>query len=118
MKKILIASSICLLAATSAMAADTYTGTLLESFQKKVDSKAAPIVNKEKELQAKQKAVLELKQKQEAERQQQLAARQALLEEQKKQQEELINKKKQQIQAQKDALKQQKEDWKSIFSWK
>lgn len=102
MKRFLIAASIFLLVSSSALAADTYTGALLESVQKKIDSTAAPIVNKEKQLKVQQQALNPQNKVLDAQRQQQ----------------ELINKKKQQIQAQKDLLNNEKDELKSIFSIK
>lgn len=103
MKKILIATFVMSLTLTvPAFAADTYTGSLLESVQKKIDNTAAPIVNKERQIKAQQQA---------------LNPQNKVLDAQ-KQQQDLVNKKKQQIQAQKDAFNKEKEDLKSIFTIK
>lgn len=109
MKKILLATCVLsLIIGAKTFAADTYTGGLVESLNQKIDKVAAPVVNKEKELQEKQKAAQALQLKQVADKKQQLEARQ-------KAQQELVNKKKQQIQTQKDLLKQQKNELKSLF---
>lgn len=110
MKKILTAVCLVSLAiAIPAMAADTYTGALVETLNNKINTVAAPVVNTEKALNEKQKAAQELKQKQIADKKAQIEAKQ-------KAQQELVNKKKQQIQATKDAFKQEKNEIKSIFS--
>lgn len=111
MKKFLIITCIASLTTVPAFAADTYTGNFIESVNTKINQVAAPVVNKEKELQAKQKEAQELKIKQ-------LEEKQKLIDAQQKAQQELINQKKQEIQAQKDFWQKQKELWKSIFSFK
>lgn len=112
MKKALIATFILSLTmVNSVMAADTYVGSFLETQQKKLDAKAAPLVNKEKQLREQQKAAQELKAKQAAEKKAQLEA-------QKKAQEELLAKKKQQVKSVKDSFKQQKNEIKDIFTVK
>lgn len=110
MKKILITTYLLSsLIAIPALAADTYTGTLLENFNNKINSTAAPIVNKEKEFNEKQKAAQELQQRQIADQKAQIEARQ-------KAQQELVNKKKQQLKMQRDEFKQEKNELKSLFS--
>lgn len=110
MKKILIATCLLTLTmATSANAVETYTGALLKSVQKKIDAKAAPIVNKEQQLRQQQADAKALSQKQVLERQKQIEAQQ-------KAQLELVNKKKQQVQTQKDLFNQQKKEIKGLFS--
>ncbi len=112
MKKFLLATCVLSLAiGAKAFAADTYTGGLIESLNKKIDKVAAPVVNKEKQVQAKQKEAQALKQKQIDAKKKELEARQ-------KAQQELVKKKKQQVQAQKDLFKQEKEDIKNIFKIK
>lgn len=110
MKKILIAT--CVLSvtmATSVMAADTFTGSFIEAQQKKIDAKAAPIINKEKQIRDQQQAAQVLQVKQALEKKQQLEA-------QKKAQEDLLAKKKQQVNSVKDSFKQQKNEIKGLFS--
>lgn len=98
MKKILLATFILsLMLGAKAVAADTYTGALVDSLNQKINKAAAPVVNKEKEIQAQQKALQNLPQ-QKATTQQ-----------------DLIYKKQQQIQKQKDLLKQEKNDLKNLF---
>lgn len=110
MKKILTAACIISITfATSAYAADTYLGNLLETQQKKIDAAASPAINKEREIRQKQADMQAVSQKQAANRQNQIQAQQRA-------QQELINKKQQQIQAQKDALKKQKDDLKNLFT--
>lgn len=110
MKKILTATCIISLAfATSAYAADTYLGGLIETQQKKIDAAVSPAINKEREIRQKQADMQTVSQKQAADRQNQIQAQQ-------KAQQELINKKQQQIQAQKDAIKKQKDDLKNLFT--
>ena len=93
---------VSLMIASSAMAADTYTGTLLNSFQKKVNDAAAPVVNKEQQIRAQQQALSPQNKVNDVQAQQQA----------------LINKKKQQVQAQKDLLNNEKNELKGIFSVK
>lgn len=102
MKKVLLATVISLMVASSAFAADTYTGALLNSVQKKIDAKAAPIVNKEQQIRAQQQALSPQNKVNDVQAQQQA----------------LINKKKQQIDAQKNLLNNEKNELKSIFSVK
>jgi len=102
MKKVLLATMVSLMIASSAMAADTYTGTLLNSFQKKVNDAAAPVVNKEQQIRAQQQALSPQNKVNDVQAQQQA----------------LINKKKQQVQAQKDLLNNEKNELKGIFSVK
>lgn len=110
MKKNLMFSLILSAAIISpAFSVDTYTGSLLESMQKKIDSTAAPVVNKEKQIRDQQAATQALSQKQACERQRQI-------QEQQRMQQELVNKKKQQVQTQKDLLNQQKQELKGLFS--
>lgn len=110
MKKILLATCVLSLAlGTKAFAADTYTGGLVDSLNQKINKVAAPVVNKEKEVQAKQKAIQDLKQKQIDEQKKQIEAKQ-------KAQQELIDKKKQLINNQKELFQQQKKELKNLFS--
>lgn len=102
MKKLLLTAIISLMVTSTAMAAETYTEGLLNSFQKKVNDKAAPVVNTEKQIRAQQQALNPQNNIQNVQAQQQ----------------DLINKKRQQIQAQKDALKQQQQGIKDIFTIK
>lgn len=102
MKKILAAAILTLMISSSAIAADTFSGALLNSVQKKIDNTAAPVVNKEKEIKAKQEA-LDPRNK---------------IQSTKDQQQALVDKKKQQIQAQKDLLNNQKNELKNIFTIK
>lgn len=110
MKKFLIAACISLMVASTATATETYTGALLNSVQKKIDAKAAPIVSKEAKIRE-QADIKAQGQKQISDKQSQLYAKQQA-------QLELVNKKKQQVQAQKDALKKEKDDIKSLFTIK
>lgn len=111
MKKILsVACILSLLIGSRVFAAETYTGGLVDSLNQKINKVASPVVNKEKEVKAKQKAIQELKQKQLEEQKKQAEARQ-------KAQKELIEKKKQQIQDQKTLFNQQKEEIKNIFKF-
>lgn len=58
MKKILLATCVLsLVIGTKAIAADTYTGGLVESLNQRIDKIAAPVVNKEKQVQTKQKEI-------------------------------------------------------------
>lgn len=100
MKKLLIVLGISLMVVPAVMAADTYTGSLLESVQKKIDSTAAPAVNKEKQIRAQQQALNP----------------QNKVYDVQKQQQDLIDKKKKQVQAQKDLIKNEKNEIKNIFS--
>lgn len=111
MKKVLISGLfLTLITVLPAISADdTYTGGLLNSFQKKVNDTAAPVVNKEKQMRDQQAALQSAKQKQALDRQKQIEAQQ-------KAQQELVNKKKQQLQNSKDMLNQQKEGLKNLFS--
>lgn len=109
MKKVLIATFVSLMITSTAFAADTYLGNLLETQQKKIDAVASPAINKEREIRQKQADLQSVSQKQAADKQNQLQAQQRA-------QQELINKKQQQIQAQKDALKKQKDDLKNLFT--
>lgn len=102
MKKVLVATVISLMVASSAFAADTYTGALLNSFQKKINDTAAPVVNKEQQIRAQQQALSPQNKVSDVQAQQQA----------------LINKKKQQIDAQKNLLNNEKNELKSIFSVK
>lgn len=102
MRKFLTAIVIVSTIATSAMAADTFSGALLNSVQRKIDNTAAPVVNKEREIKAKQEA-LDPRNK---------------IQSTKDQQQALVDKKKQQIQAQKDLLNNQKNELKNIFTVK
>ena len=100
MKKVLIMSCILSLTiASSAFAADTYVGSLLEKQQQKLDNAASPLINKEREARQKQQAITNMKPQNPA-----------------AQQQALIEKKKQQVQAQKDALKKQQEGLKNLFT--
>lgn len=111
MKKILLATCVLTLAlGTKTFAADTYTGELVDALNQKINKVAAPVVNKEKELQEKQKAAQELQLKQIADKKQQIEASQ-------KAQQELVNKKKQQIQTQKELFQEQKKGIMSLFHW-
>lgn len=110
MKKILTAACIISIAfASSAFAADTYLGGLLETQQKKVDAAVSPAINKEREIRQKQADLQATSQKQ-------ISNKPNLIQDQQRAQQELINKKQQQIQAQKDALKKQKDDLKNLFT--
>lgn len=112
MKKVLLTACVLsLVLGAKTFAADTYTGGLIDSLNQKINKATAPVVNKEKELQEKQKAAQELKQKQIDAQKKQLEAKQ-------KAQQELVNKKKQQVQAQKELFQQQKKEIKSLFDWK
>lgn len=102
MKKLLIATTVSLLVASSAIAADTFTGSFLEAQQKKLDAQTSKVVNKEKELRATQQALNPV----------------TKVNNTKNQQLELIEKKKQQVQSQKDALNKEKEELKSLFTIK
>lgn len=110
MKKFLIMTCILSFAVgTGAFAEEpTYTETFLNSVHKNIDRTAAPLVDKERELNARQKETQNIPQ-------QQIAARRRQLEAQQNAQQELINKKKQQIQAEKDLLNQQKNNIKNLF---
>lgn len=106
MKKVLIATCILSMTmATSVMAADTFTGSLIEAQQKKIDAQTNKVVNKEKQLRQQQQMLLNP-----------VSSKQSQIDAQKKAQEDLINKKKQQLQTQKDLLNQQKNEIKSLFS--
>lgn len=110
MKKILIATLVLSVALTAKVyAAGTYTETLLDTVHQKINDKAAPVVNKEKKLQEKQKAAQELKLKE-------VAAKKKFIEDKQKAQQELVEKKKQQIKDQKELFKKQKEEIKGLFS--
>lgn len=111
MKKIVVATMVSLMVASSAMAVETYTGSLLNSVQKKIDAKAAPIVNQEAQIRAQQKALTGFPQQQVSDKKSALTAQQ-------KAQQELINKKKNQIKAQQDLFKNEKNELKSIFTIK
>lgn len=110
MKKLLIITCILYFAVGSNVFANepTYSETFLNSLHKNIDRTAAPVVNKERELNAKQREVQNVPQ-------QQITARRRQLEAQQNAQQELINKKKQQIQAEKDLLNQQKNNIKNLF---
>ena len=116
MKKVLIATLVSLMITSTAMAADTYVGSFLEKQEAKLNNAASPLVNKEKQLQAKQNAVLGLKQQQETERQNQLVAQKKALAERQAAQQALVNKKKQDIQTTKDSFKKDAQDLKNIFT--
>jgi len=116
MKKVLIATLVSLMVTSTAMAADTYVGSFLEKQEAKLNNAASPLVNKEKQLQAKQNAVLGLKQQQETERQNQLVAQKKALAERQAAQQALVNKKKQDIQTTKDSFKKDAQDLKNIFT--
>lgn len=111
MKKILTALCIITLVAGSQAFAEetTYTETLLNSLHQNINKKAEPLVNKEKEINAKQKALQDMQQ-------QQIIDRKKQLDTQKNMPQQLINNKKQQIQTQKDLLNQQKNGIKNLFS--
>lgn len=102
MKKLLSAALVALMVTSAAVAADTYTEGLLNSFSKKINDKAAPVVNQEKQIRAQQAALNP----------------QNKVNDVQKQQQDLINKKKQQVQAQKDLLNNEKNELKSIFTIK
>lgn len=93
MKKILVTTCIFLAIGVKAFAADTYTGALVDSLNKKINQAAAPAINKEKEINALKNAP-----------QQKVNTQQ-----------DLIYKKQQQIQKQKDLLQQEKNDLKNLF---
>lgn len=94
MRKILLTTCVLSLAlGAKAFAADTYTGALVNSLNKKINQAAAPVINKEKEINALQNAP-----------QQKMNTQQ-----------DLIYKKQQQIQKQKDLLKNEKNDLKNLF---
>jgi len=116
MKKVLIATLVSLMITSTAMAADTYVGSFLEKQEAKLNNAASPLVNKEKQLQAQQNAVLGLKQQQETERQNQLVAQKKALAERQAAQQALVNKKKQDIQTTKDSFKKDAQDLKNIFT--
>ena len=116
MKKVLIATLVSLMVTSTAMAADTYVGSFLEKQEAKLNNAASPLVNKEKQLQAQQNAVLGLKQQQETERQNQLVAQKKALAERQAAQQALVNKKKQDIQTTKDSFKKDAQDLKNIFT--
>lgn len=98
MKKILVATCVLSLAiGAKAFAADTYTGALVDSLNQKINKAAAPAINKEKEIQAQQKALQNMPQ-------QKVTTQQ-----------DLIYKKQQQIQKQKNLLQQEKNDLKNLF---
>lgn len=112
MKKVLISGLfLTLITVLPAVSADedTFTGGLLNSFQKKVNDTAAPVVNREKQIRDQQTAMQYASQQKAFDRQKQI-------EEQQRAQQELVNKKKQQLQNQKDMLRQQQEGFKSLFS--
>lgn len=110
MKKILLLTCVLSVAIyAKTFAADTYTGALVDALNQKVNKVAAPVVNKEKELQEKQKSIQQLKQTQLEEQQKQIDAKQ-------KAQQELINKKRNQLQGQKDLIKNETNDLKKLFS--
>lgn len=99
MKKLLVSAFVLSLAVCApAFADETYTGHYVNLLNNKINQAAAPLVNKENELNQKQ---LQAKQKQQA----QLDAQQ-----------QAINNKKQQIQNQKDLFNQEKNNIKSLFS--
>lgn len=129
MKKILTLAIVSLMVTSSAMAADTYVGTFLEKQQKKIDTAASPLINKERQLQAQQKAALELQQKQKIERQKQLDAQKKAIADRQAAQQALIEKKKLELANTKDSLKkekdsikdtlqQEKQSWKDLFGVK
>jgi len=117
MKKFLIITMVSLMVTSTAFAADTYTGALLEVAQKKLETKASPLIQKERELQAKQNAAVDLRNQQEAERQLLLIQRQQQFDEAQRKQRELIDKKKQQLQEQKSFWQGQKQFWKDMFTF-
>ena len=111
MKKILLTTCILsLMLGTKALAADTYTGSFVESLSNKINAVAAPVVDKEKQLQEKQLETQNLKQ-------QQLEAQKQQLEAKQKAQQELIEKKKQQIETQKGLFQQLKQQFLGLFQW-
>jgi len=75
------------------LAADTYTGALVDSLTQKINKAASPVINKEREIEALQNLP-----------QQKINA-----------QKDIANKKKQQLQNQKDLLQQEKSDLKNLF---
>lgn len=94
MKKFLLASCILSLAiGVKAFAADTYTGALVDSLNQKINKAAAPVINKEREINALKNAP-----------QQKMNTQQ-----------DLIYKKQQQIQKQKELLQNEKNDLKNLF---
>lgn len=107
MKKILITTCILSLTiATSAFAADTYLGSVVEQQQQNIDKKVNtvvnplinPLLNKERDIRYQKEAVADFKQKQTA------------------QQQTFIDKNKQLIKNQKDAFEKQKGELKDIFT--
>lgn len=102
MKKILSATIIALMVTSAAFAEGTYSEGLLNSFNKKVNDAAAPVVNKEKQIKAQQTALNP----------------QNKVSDVQKQQQDLINKKKQQVQAQKNLLDNEKNELKGLFTIK
>lgn len=98
MKKILLTTCILSLAfGVKTFAADTYTGALVDSLNQKINKAAAPVVNKEKEIQAQQRALQNMPQQKV------------------NTQQDLIYKKQQQIQKQKDLLQNEKNELKNLF---
>lgn len=94
MKKILLVTCVLSLAlGTKAFAADTYTGALVDSLNKKINQAAAPAINKEKEIKALQ----------------------SMPQQKVNTQQDIIYKKQQQIQKQKDLLQNEKNDLKNLF---
>lgn len=108
-KNLIVTLTLSFALGAQVFAADTYTEGLLNSFQQKVNQTAAPVVNTEKQLKEKQRALQELPQNQVYAKRQQIDAQQQA-------QLELINKKRQQVQTQKDLFNQQKNELKNIFS--
>lgn len=106
---LIAACVVSFIASAKTFAEETYSETLLNSLHQNINKTAAPIVNKERELNAKQKAAQDLQQ-------QQITARRNQIQAQQDAQQALINKKKQQVQSQKDLLEQQKNGLKNIFS--
>lgn len=111
MKKLLITMCFLSLVIGAQIFAEepTYTETFINTLHKNIDRTAEPVLNQERELNARQKSIQDMRQQQLMEKRQQLNAKQDA-------QLELINRKKQQIQAEKDILNQQKNGIKNLFS--
>lgn len=98
MKKIFLTTCVLsLVLGTKSLAADTYTGALVDSLNQRINKAASPVIEKEREIQAKQNTL-------QAMPQQKIYAQQ-----------DLVNKKKQEIQKQKNLLQQEKNDLKNLF---
>lgn len=118
MKKFLIGACLFSIITVPAMAADTYTGGMVKSLNQKINKAAAPVVNKEKEIKQQEAALKQREKNAQELKQKQIDARKKQIKANQKAQQNAVAKKKQQVQAQKDLLKKEKEDIKSIFTIK